>query len=103
MGYADVGYFFDPYKVKSQTWYVFTRRGITILWRSVKQFLTWTSSNYCKIITIHEVERECVWLTFMTHHIQVSCRLTSTKDGPTILHKDNAACIAQLKGGLYQS
>ena len=35
----------------------------------------------------------------MIHHIQESCGLSSVKDKPTILFEDNAACIAQIKGG----
>ena len=35
----------------------------------------------------------------MIYHIQESCGLSSVKDKPTILFEDNAACIAQIKGG----
>ena len=35
----------------------------------------------------------------MIHHIQESCGFSSVKDKPTILFEDNAACIAQIKGG----
>ncbi|KAL2540687.1 Retrovirus-related Pol polyprotein from transposon TNT 1-94 [Abeliophyllum distichum] len=99
VGYADAGYLSDPHKAKSQTGYVFTRGGTAISWRSVKQTLTATSSNHSEIIAMHEASRECTWLRNMTHHIQASCGLASTKDSPTILYEDNAACIAQLKGG----
>ena len=99
VGYADAGYLSDPHKAKSQTKYVFTRGRTAISWRSVKQSWTATSSNHSEIIAIHKAGRECVWLRNMTHHIQSSCGLTSTKDSPTILFEDNAACIAQLKGG----
>ena len=58
-----------------------------------------TSSNHSEIIAIHEANRECIWLRSMIHHIQESCGLFSVKDKPTILFEDNAACIAQIKGG----
>ena len=35
----------------------------------------------------------------MIHHIQESCGHSSVKNKPTILFEDNAACIAQIKGG----
>ena len=35
----------------------------------------------------------------MIQHIQESCGLPSIKDNPTTLFEDNAACIAQIKGG----
>ena len=53
IGYADAGYLSDPHKAKSQTGYVFTY-GHTI--------------NHSKILAIHEVSRECNWLTSMIHH-----------------------------------
>ena len=46
-----------------------------------------------------EASRECIWLRSMIHHIQERCRLFLTKDSPTILYKDNAACITQIKQG----
>ena len=58
-----------------------------------------TSSNHSKIIAIHEVSRECIWLGSMIQHIQESCGLPSIEDNPTTLFEDNAACIAKIKGG----
>ena len=58
-----------------------------------------TSSNHAEIIAIHEASRECVWLRSITQHIQQTCGLSSKENIPTILYEDNAACIAQLKGG----
>ena len=66
---------------------------------SMKQTITTTSSNHAEILAIHEASRECIWLRSMTHYIQETCGLSSQKDTPTILYEDNAACIAQLKGG----
>ena len=48
---------------------------------------------------MHEVNRECVWLRLMIQHIRKSCGLYSIKNKPTVLYEDNAACIAQVKGG----
>ena len=99
LGYADAGYLLDPHKARSQTGYVFNYNGTAISWRSVKQTMVATSSNHSEIIAIHEASRECIWLRSMIHHIQESCGLSSVKDKPTILFEDNAACIAQIKGG----
>nr|AQY61295.1 Pol [Coffea arabica] len=100
VGYADAGYLSDPHKARSQTGYLFTYGGTAISWRSTKQSLAATSSNHAEIIAIHEASRECVWLRSMTHYIRKNCGLSSGKENPpTILYEDNAACIAQLKGG----
>ena len=99
LGYADAGYLSDPHKVRSQTGYVFNYNGTAISWRSVKQTMVATSSNHSEILAIHEASRECIWIRSMIHHIQESCGLSSVKDKPTILFEDNAACIAQIKGG----
>ena len=32
-------------------------------------------------------------------HIRETCNLSFNKESPTVLYEDNAACIAQLKGG----
>ncbi|XP_058218949.1 secreted RxLR effector protein 161-like [Rhododendron vialii] len=62
IGYADAGYLSNPHKARSQTRYVFTCGGTSILWRSIKKILTATSSNHSEIIAIHETSRECIWL-----------------------------------------
>ena len=54
-----------------------------------------TSSNLSEILAIHEASRECVWL--MIQHIQETCGLPSIRGNATMLHEDNAACIAQIK------
>ena len=46
IGYADAGYFSDPYKALSQIGYVFTYDGTTISWRSIKQTMVAISSNH---------------------------------------------------------
>ncbi|PHU15248.1 DEAD-box ATP-dependent RNA helicase 35B [Capsicum chinense] len=99
IGYTDAGYLSDPHKARSQTGYLFTYGGTTILWHSMKQTLAATSSNHAEIIVIHETSRECVWLRSMTQHIQELYEFSLNKDIPTTLYKDNVACITQLKGG----
>ena len=54
-----------------------------------------TSSNYSKILVIHEVSCECVWLRSMIKHIQESYELSSIKDTSIVLHEDNVACIVK--------
>lgn len=102
IGYADAGYLSDPHKGRSQTGYLFTYGDTAISWRSVKQTITATSTNHSELLAIHEACRESVWLRSVTHHIQKSCGLPSTKDSPTILYEDNTACIAQLKEGFIK-
>ncbi|GJZ16317.1 hypothetical protein Tco_0551994 [Tanacetum coccineum] len=76
----------DPYIGRSQPGYVFTS--------SIKQTMSATSSNHAKILAIHVASRECVWLRNVIQHIRESCGISSGKDAPTIVHEDNAACIA---------
>lgn len=63
----------------------------------LKQVITIHSSNHAKIHAIHEASRECVWLRSVTHHTQDTCGLSSGKNLPTILLKDNPTCIPQIK------
>jgi hypothetical protein len=35
----------------------------------------------------------------LIHHIRESCDISINKGSPTVLYKDNIACIAQIKGG----
>ncbi|GJV86457.1 hypothetical protein Tco_1530395 [Tanacetum coccineum] len=58
-----------------------------------------TSSNHAKILAIHEVSRECVWLRSVIQHIRESCEISSGQEAPTFVHEDNATYIAQLKDG----
>jgi hypothetical protein len=97
IGYVNAGYLSDPHKARSQSGYVFTYGGTTISWRSTKQTLTATSSNYAELIVFYDVRRECVWLRSMIQHIQEECGLESVKENPTVIYEDNTACIAQIK------
>ncbi|GKB80616.1 hypothetical protein Tco_0947511 [Tanacetum coccineum] len=56
-----------------------------------------TSSNHAKILAIHEASWECVWLRSVIQHIRKSCGISSGQEAPTVVHEDNATCIAQLK------
>ena len=101
VGYADAGYLSDPHKARSQTGYVFICGGTVISWRSTKQSIVATSSNHAQIIAIHKASTECVWLRSMVHLIREKCGL-KCDIVPTTLYEDNAACIAQLKGGFIK-
>ncbi|GKE57886.1 retrovirus-related pol polyprotein from transposon TNT 1-94, partial [Tanacetum coccineum] len=89
-------YLSDPHKSRSQTGYVFLNGSTAISWRSQKQTLVATSSSHAEVIALHEASRECVWLRSMTQLIMTSCGLGIEKS-PTIIHEDNAACVAQMK------
>ena len=96
LGYADAGYLSDPYKARSQTGYVFSCNGVAISWKFVKETMVATSSNHSEILALHDASYECIWLRSMIRHIQESCGLPFSKDNPTTLFEDNAACIAQI-------
>ncbi|GJZ88001.1 hypothetical protein Tco_0659783 [Tanacetum coccineum] len=96
VGYAYVGYLFDPHKAISQIGYVFLIGCTAISWCCQKQTLLETSSNHVEVITLCEATRECVWLRSMTQRIMTSCRLKKEK-GPTLIYADNAAYVAQMK------
>ena len=99
VGYVDEGYLSDPHKTRSQIGYIFTYGNTAISWRSVKQTMVAISSNNSEILAMYEASRECVWLRSMIQHVRESCGLSSIKNNPTVLYEDNAACIAQIKGG----
>ncbi|KAL0864506.1 hypothetical protein Bca101_043624 [Brassica carinata] len=95
-------YLSDPHKAQSQTGYVFTIDGTAIFWRSQKQTLVATSSNYAETIALHEACRECVWFRSMSQHIQEASGLVFKKER-TKVFEDNSACVAQLKEGYIKS
>ena len=49
VGYADLGYLFDPHKGRLQTGYVFLSGNATISWCYTQQTLVATSSNHVEI------------------------------------------------------
>nr|GEZ49944.1 retrovirus-related Pol polyprotein from transposon TNT 1-94 [Tanacetum cinerariifolium] len=71
---------------------------------NLKQGLTLvaTSSNHVEVIALHEASRECVWLRSMTQLIVTSCGLNKEKI-LTIIHEDNAACVALMEEGYIKS
>ena len=75
--------------------------GTVISWRSKEQSIVATLSNHAEIIAIREASRECIWLSCIMHLIRekygLECDIV-----PTTLYEDNAACIAQLKGGFIK-
>ncbi|KAM1359571.1 hypothetical protein ACFX2F_046528 [Malus domestica] len=77
VSYANVGYMSDPYRVSSQTSYVFTVGDTAISWKSTKQTLVVTFSNHAEILALHEVSRECFWLRAAMEHIRSTSGLTS--------------------------
>nr|GEV01172.1 retrovirus-related Pol polyprotein from transposon TNT 1-94 [Tanacetum cinerariifolium] len=87
----------DPNTGRSQTRYAFTSSNAAIPWGSVKQTMSATSTDHAKILSIHEASLEYVWLRSVIQHIRESCRISLGEEAPTVVHKDNVACIAQLK------
>ena len=61
-----------------------------------------TSSNNSKIITIHEVSQECIWLTSIIQHIKKKYGLSTIENNLIILFEDNIDCITQLKRGFIK-
>ncbi|GKA51790.1 hypothetical protein Tco_0744986 [Tanacetum coccineum] len=58
-----------------------------------------TSLNHTEILAIHEASQECILLRSVIHHIQESCGISLGEEALTVVHEDNATCIAQLKDG----
>ncbi|GJY76629.1 hypothetical protein Tco_0481745 [Tanacetum coccineum] len=87
----------DPHTGRSQTGYVFTSSNTAISWRSVKQTMSATSSNHVEILAINEASQEGVWLRSVIQLIRESCEISSGEEASTVVHEDNAICIAQLK------
>ena len=99
VGYANTGYLFNPHKARLQTGCIFTFNGTSFLGSLKKLTLIATSSNHSKILALHEICREYIWLHSIIHHIQNTCRISSSLGIPTVIYEDNVACIAQLEGG----
>jgi hypothetical protein len=65
------------------------------LWKSSKQTLVATSTNHSEIVAFFEASRECVCLRRMVNHILTTCGIGSL-NSPTIIYKDNSACVVQM-------
>lgn len=93
--YDDVWYLYDPQKSQSQIDYEFIYRCTIISWRSTKQLVVASSSNYDEIIFIMKKAKNINdwgqwYITFKKFDLK--CGKIST-----ILHKYNVAYIIQLK------
>ena len=53
-------------------------------------------------MALHEAGKECYWLRSVIRHIRRTCDLPSVTENPTTIYEDNAACIAQVKGGFIK-
>jgi hypothetical protein len=53
-------------------------------------------------MALYEAARECGLLRRVINHIQVLCGIEPIRS-PTIIYKDNAACVAQMKSGYVKS
>jgi hypothetical protein len=61
-----------------------------------------TSTNHSKIIALYEASRKCVWLRRMINHVIQSCGIGALET-PTIIFKDNSACVTQIESGYIRS
>ena len=52
-----------------------------------------------EILALHETSGECVWLRSVIYHIQNTYGFSLSTKMPTPIFEDNAACIAQVRGG----
>jgi hypothetical protein len=100
--YTDAGYLSDPHNGRSQTGFVFLQGGTTISWKSSKQTLMSTSTNYSKIIALYEASHECVWLHRIINHIIQSCGI-GAMEIPMIIFENNSACVTQIESGYIKS
>jgi hypothetical protein len=101
-GYADAGFRLDEVSGKSQTGYIFLKNNAPIVWKSVKQTVTATSTNHSELIAFHEATREAVWLRNMNQIILSQYGITQ-EITPTVIFEDNAACVAQVSEGFIKS
>ena len=102
MGYADAGYKSDPKTGKSQTGYIFIKNGAPVSWKSVKQIVTATSTNHAEHIAFHEASRELVWLRTMERLVTSQAGIALVEE-PTVIHKDNSACVSQVAIGFIKA
>ena len=71
-------------------------------WKSVKQTMTATSTNHAKLIAFHEASRELVWLCTVERIVLQQAGLAPSQE-PTVIHKDNSACISQVAAGFIKA
>ena len=102
VGYADAGYKSDSKSGKSQTGYIFIKNGAPVSWKSMKQFVTATSTNHAELIAFHEASREFVWLRTMECLVMSQASIALAEE-PTVIHKDNSACVSQVAAGFIKA
>ena len=102
VGYADAGYLSDTHKSILQTGYVFLNGGTAISWKSTKQSIVATSTNYSEIVALFEAAKECTWLRRISKHILNACGMIVAPT-LTIIYEDNRACVAQIQSGYIKS
>ena len=86
----------DPYKIYSQTGYVFSIENMTISWRSMKQTLVAIFSNHAELIALYEATYECIWLRVVIEYIRSTSGLSSINDAPTNIHEDCHALLLKI-------
>lgn len=90
VGYADSGFETNETIGKSQTGYIFLKNGSPILWKSVKQTVTATSTNHAELLAFHEAAREAVSLKTMEKTLDDQCKLNIGRK-PTVIYEDNSS------------
>ena len=100
--YVDVGFKSDEVFGKSQIGYIFLKNNAPISWKSVKPIVTAMSPNHSELIVFLEATKEAVWLQSMNKIILEQCGLAQDNK-PTIIFKNNAACVAQVSEGFIKS
>ena len=101
IGNADAGFKSHKISGKSQTGYIFLKNIAPILWKSVKQTVTATSSNHLELIAFHEAIREVVWSRSLYKIIMEQCGLAQDNK-PTAIFEDNGTCVAQVGEGFIK-
>ena len=101
-GYVDAGFRSDKVLGKSQMGYIFIKNNAPIMWKSVKQTVTATSTNHSELVAFHEAAREAIWLRNMNELIKKQCG-RDQDNKPIIIFEDNAACVAQVSKGFIKS
>ena len=66
--------------------------------KSTKQTPIATPFNHSEILALYEASQECIWLRYVVNYIQNTCRISLSSDISIVIYKDNAECIAQLRG-----
>ena len=101
IGFAYSGFKIDEMVGKSQTWYIFIRDRAPILWKSVKQTVSASSTNHAELLAFYEAAREAIWLRTMELIMMKQCEI-QTNDKPTVIYEDNASRGKQMQSGFIK-